>query len=375
MSGLPVTSDPRGALFGDEHDSYRESVRTHLQRTVSAAAEAWDEAGAIPAEALQAAAEHGFLGAGVPEEHGGLGLDDVRFPAIVAEEAMRALAPAFALVVLSHDDVPVRALRAAGAEAGSRRAQWLEGLASAELRAATTLHGKVTATAGGGGGLTLDGRVDAVVGGVGAGLFVVAASTDDGPVLVAVEAGAPGVTVEPAKPPIGLRAAGLATLTFERAVVDSEARLDGADADDLLAGERLLLALASVSGARAALDLTVAYVRDRRAFGTPIATFQNTRVMLGEAAAALDGAAALADRCLQARVDGRLTAAQAAAAKLLATEVHGRVVDTGVQLHGGYGYMLEYPIAHAFADARFLRLHGGSSQALAAETAAALDLG
>jgi acyl-CoA dehydrogenase len=359
----------RRDLFGDEHDSYRESIRTHLQRTVVGAAEQWDADAAIPPDVLRAAAEHGFIGAGAPEAHGGLGLDDPRFAAIVAEEAMLALVPAFALVVLAHDDVPVRALRAAAAADGGRRPAWLAAIASAQVQAATVLHGQVQATAGAG-GLRLNGTIDMVVGGLAAGLLIVAAEGDAGPVVAVVEAAAAGVGVTASRPPIGLRAAGFATVTLDDVAVEPDARLDAADLDDLLAGERLLLALAAVAGARAALDLTLTYVGDRRAFGAPIASFQNTRQLLGTASAALDGAQALADRCLRDRVDGCLTAAQAAAAKILATDVHGLVVDTGVQLHGGYGYMLEYPIAHAFADARFLRLHAGTSQSLADEVAA-----
>ncbi len=120
------------------------------------------------------------------------------------------------------------------------------------------------------------------------------------------------------------------------------------------------------------LDTTVTYVADRKAFGTPIARFENTSQLLGAVAAELQGAQALVDRALGALVAGTLSLADAAAAKYLASEVLGRAVDTGVQLHGGYGYMLEYPISHAYADARFLRLHGGTSQALRSEVAVAL---
>jgi acyl-CoA dehydrogenase len=314
-------------LATDEQVAYRESVRTFLERGSD--------------DPLRAAAEHGFVAMGVPEEHGGLGIDDPRFAAIVMEEAMRAAQPSLALVLAAHGDVPVRALVADGGHG-----EWLAGLASGELRAATALHAR-------------DGFALAVVGAAQADLLIVGAA--------AIEAAA--ATIEPIDAPVGLQEAGLANVTFDPAAVTP---LPGADVEDLLIGERLLLALGAVAGARAALDLTVDYVRDRRAFGTPIADFQNTRQLLGAADARLRGAAALTERVLQDRVEHRLSAADAAAAKLVATEAHAQVVDAGVQLHGGYGYMLEYPIAHAYADARFLRLHGTASQDLRDELGAAV---
>jgi acyl-CoA dehydrogenase len=314
-------------LATDEQVAYRESVRTFLARGSD--------------DPLRAAAEHGFVAMGVPEEHGGLGIDDVRFAAIVMQEAMRAGQPALALVLTAHGDVPVRALVADGGHGN-----WLAGLATAELRAATALHAR-------------DGFAPAVVGAAHADLLIVGAA--------AIEANA--ATIEPIDGPVGLGDAGLANVTFDPAAVTP---LPGVDLEDLLVGERLLLALGAVAAAQAALDLTVDYVRDRRAFGTPIASFQNTRQLLGAAGAQLRAAEALAERALQQRVDGRLSAADAAAAKLAATEAQAAAVDAGVQLHGGYGYMLEYPIAHAYADARFLRLHGTPSQDLRDELGAAL---
>jgi len=316
-------------LATDEQLAFRESVRTFLARGSD--------------DPLRAAAEHGFVAMGVPEEHGGLGVEDVRFAAIVMEEAMLAGQPSLALVLAAHGDVPVRAL-----VAGGGHGEWLEALATGERRAATALHAR-------------DGFAPAVVGAAQADLLIVA--TPDG--VAATEA----VMIEPIDAPVGLQAAGLANVTFDPAAATP---LPGADLEDLLIGERLLLALGAVAAARAALELTIDYVRDRRAFGTPIASFQNTRQLLGAVDAKLRAAAAFAQRALQARVDGTLAAADAAAAKLVATEAHAEVVDAGVQLHGGYGYMLEYPISHAYADARFLRLHGTPSQDLRDALGAAL---
>ncbi|WP_354698560.1 putative acyl-CoA dehydrogenase fadE25 [Paraconexibacter sp. AEG42_29] len=358
--------------FDDEHETYRESFRTHLERTVLGASEAWDEAGRIPDAVIRAAAEHGFVGVGVPEDMGGLGVDDVRYPAIIVEEAMHALVPAFALVLIAHDDIPTRALRAGTPD--SRRAAWLERVVTAELRATSALHSRIRA-ASSGDGLVLDGIARMVVGGIDAGLLILLVTTDEGPRIVALERDASGLSVTPSAPPLGLRAAGFADVTLDDVHVQADGILIDADVEELLTVERLLLAAAAAAGARAALGLTIDYVRDRRAFGAPIGSFQNTRQALGRVAAELDGAESVVDGCLGDHRHGRVTAGRAAAAKLLATSVHGRAVDAGVQFHGGYGYMVEYAIAPAFIDARFLSLHGGSDQELAEAVAANLGLG
>ena len=169
---------------------------------------------------------------------------------------------------------------------------------------------------------------------------------------------ADGVTVEPSEPPIGLDAAGLATVRFDGA----EAILLDGDPELLEIDQALSLAVTSLAGARAALRITIDYVSERRAFGVPIADFQNTRRVLAEVAADADVADAFVERALRRQIDGSLDARGAAVAKLVCTELHGRAVDTGLQLHGGYGYIMEYEIAHAFADARYWRLAGVTNQ-------------
>jgi alkylation response protein AidB-like acyl-CoA dehydrogenase len=129
-----------------------------------------------------------------------------------------------------------------------------------------------------------------------------------------------------------------------------------------LAQERLGIALAGVAAARAALDWTLAYVKERNAFGKAIGSFQNSRFVLAELHAAITAAQTFMDRCVEALDRGELTPAEAAMAKLLGTDLQGRVTDACVQLHGGYGYMLEYPIARAYADARVTRIYGGTNE-------------
>jgi alkylation response protein AidB-like acyl-CoA dehydrogenase len=131
---------------------------------------------------------------------------------------------------------------------------------------------------------------------------------------------------------------------------------------DRLPQERLSMAVCGVAGARAALELTLAYVKDRKAFGAPIGSFQNTRFRMAEMATEIDIAQTFVDRCIEALNDGELTVADAAKAKWWCTELQGRVVDACLQLHGGYGYMLEHPIARAYADARVTRIYGGTTE-------------
>jgi alkylation response protein AidB-like acyl-CoA dehydrogenase len=326
-------------LFDDEHEAYRESFRSFLERVVVGEYAGWQQTGSIPREVFAVAGEHGFAAMQVPEAHGGVGIDDFRFNLVLAEETMRAGVAGFGLMLATHNDVCVPALVAGGHPQ-------LETLASGEVLAAWAGPGDIATRDG-----KLVGEAKGVVNGGVADLVLVA--LDDGVAVV----DARRLRRERAEPLVGMRACDRADLTF-----------DGVPVGELLpphaANEPLSIAALALGGARAALSWTLDYVRERRAFGIPIAEFQNTRYALADVAAELEVTQAYLDACVLERNAGELAPGRAAAAKLRATELHGRAVDWGVQLHGGYGYMLEYPIAHAFADARYLRLHGGSSEAM-----------
>jgi acyl-CoA dehydrogenase len=338
-------------LFAPEHDDYRESFRTFLDREVKPAYRDWAKERRIPAEILGHAGEQGYLGMSVPEEHGGLGIDDPRFGAVIGDEAMRAGAPALALALTMHSDVALPAILRGAPDAWQE--EQLPALASGE-RLATVVRGEIMLD-----GEALTGEAAMVVNGTVAEVFVVIASTTDGErALALIRSDAGGVSVEHSDPPIGLDPAGLATVRFDRA---QAIRLE-TDVGALETDEAFALAATAVAGTRAALAITTEYVSDRRAFGIPIADFQNTRRVLAEVAADADVAEAFVERALRLRVAGSLDARTAAIAKLVATELYGRAVDTGLQLHGGYGYIMEYEIAHAFADARFWRLAGIPNQ-------------
>jgi len=324
-------------LFEDEHEAYRDSVRSFLARSVVPTYADWQKAGTVPRDVFAVAGEHGFAAMQVPEERGGAGIDDFRFNVVLAEETMRAGVAGFALMLTTHNDVCVPALIAAGHPD-------LEAVAAGELLAAFVGPGRVSAEGG-----RLRGAARGVVNGGVAGVVLVA--TERG--VAIVEAAA--ARREPAEPIVGMRACDRADLTFDDVPHGELLPLHGAD-------EQLSVAVLSLAGAHAAFAWTFDYVHERKAFGIPIAEFQNTRYALADVIAEIEVTQSYLDACVLERNRGDLSARRAAVAKLRATETLSRAVDWGVQLHGGYGYMLEYPIAHAFADARFLRLHGGTSE-------------
>jgi alkylation response protein AidB-like acyl-CoA dehydrogenase len=365
---------PKRELFDDEHEAFRESFGRFLEGEVIPVHPEWEDGG-VPREVFQALGEHGFVAMQVPEELGGAGIDDFRFNAVLDEELMRANLAGLALMLAVHNDVCLPLLVEHSRE--DPRAAWLPGLAAGELIAALASADPAPRAERRGDGWLVSGEAPGVVNGGIADLLVTVTETGKGPLLVVVEASAPGVRREPAPELVGPRIVDRAELRFEGVEVPDSAVLEEEGADLMARQEtaqRLSLAVLAVAGARAALAITLDYVRERRAFGQPIASFQNTRYALADVVAELDASEAFVDACVGERNAGRLTPHRAASAKLRATEIYGRTVDWGVQLHGGYGYMLEYPIAHAFAAARFLRLHGGTSEAMKDAVATSLGI-
>ena len=369
----------RRTIFDDEHEDFRASWRTFLEREVSPHYEGWERGHLVPREVFAKAGQHGFLGMSVPEEHGGAGVDDFRFNAVLSEEAQRAGVGSVHLGMSVHSDICLPYFMRYATE--EQKERWLPGLASGELIAAiamtepgtgSDLAGISATAARKGGEYVVNGAKTFITNGINADLVITAVRTDRGErhrglSLLVVERDTPGFERGRNLEKIGTHAQDTAELFFDDARVPAE-NLLGNEGEGFaylvsnLPQERLSIAVAGVAAAEAAIQWTVEYVRDRKAFGAPIGSFQNTRFELAEMRTEVDVGQAYVDRCVEALNAGELTAEDAAGAKWWCTELQGRVVDRCLQLHGGYGYMLEYPIARAYADARVTRIYGGSNE-------------
>ena len=369
----------RRRLFEAEHEAFRGSVRTFLTKEVTPHMEAWDAEGIVPRQLFTTAGAAGFLGMAIPVEFGGGGVADFRFNAVLGEEIMRAGVAGAGLGLSLHNDICLPYFLDLTTEEQQRR--WLPGIASGELITAVAmtepgmgsdLAGMATTARRQSDHYLVNGSKTFITNGINADLVITAVKTDaaqrhQGISLLVVERGMAGFERGRKLVKLGQHAQDTAELFFRdvRVPIDNLLGTQGrgfAHLVDRLPQERLSMAVSAVAAARAALDLTLAYVKERKAFGQPIGSFQNTRFRLAEMATEIDIAQAYTDGCVEALNAGELTVADAAKAKWWCTELQGRVVDGCLQLHGGYGYMLEYPIARAFADARVTRIYGGTTE-------------
>lgn len=369
----------RRRLFEAEHEAFRESVRAFVTKEISPRLADWEADGIVPRELFTTAGAAGFLGMAIPAEFGGGGVADFRFNAVLDEEIMRAGAAGAGLGLSLHNDICLPYFLDLATEEQQRR--WLPGIAAGELVTAiamtepgmgSDLAGMTTTAHRKADHYLVNGSKTFITNGINADLVITAVKTDpaqrhQGMSLLVVERGMAGFERGGKLVKLGQHAQDTAELFFRdvRVPLDNLLGTQGrgfAHLVDRLPQERLSMAVAAVAAARAALELTVAYVKERRAFGQQIGSFQNTRFRLAEMATEIDIAQTFTDRCIEALNDGELTVADAAKAKWWCTELQGRVVDGCLQLHGGYGYMLEYPIARAFADARVTRIYGGTTE-------------
>lgn len=371
----------RRTLFTQDHEDFRLLVRDFLEREVVPVYEEWRQAGLVPRELFTSLGKLGIIGTAIPEEYGGGGQDDYRYNVVIQEECARAVVTLGGL--RTHLDVVVPYFT--GLASAAQQGRWFPGLASGELYTAiamsepgagSDLAGIVTTAVRDGDSYLLNGAKTFITGGYHADLVIVVARTDahpknrrDGLSLLVVEKGMPGFTVGRKLDKLGLTVQDTVELSFVdvRVPVANLLGAEGAAFSNLgrnLAQERLAIAVGAVAQSRAAIDLTVSYVRDRKVFGQPVAHFQNTKFELAAMAAELEAAQAMLDTAITALVSGELSAVDAAKTKLFCTETQGRVVDRCLQLHGGYGYVLEYPIARLYADARVSRIYGGTSEVM-----------
>ncbi|HEY2142563.1 MAG TPA: acyl-CoA dehydrogenase family protein [Solirubrobacteraceae bacterium] len=369
-------------LFEDVHEDFRASFRTFLEREVlgeEGRYGEWEREGIVPREVFAKAGAGGFLGMAVPERHGGAGVEDFRFNLIIGEETQRAGVGSFGLGITLHNDICLPYFLSYCTE--EQRARWLGGIASGKLITAiamtepgigSDLASMSTRARRDGDHFLVDGTKTFITNGINADLVIAAVKTDPserhrGISLLVIERGMEGFSRGRNLEKIGQHAQDTAELSFADVRVPMK-NLLGEEGEGFrylvsnLPQERLSIAASAVAAAEAALGWTLEYVRERRAFGQPIGSFQSARFTLAEIRTETEIARAYVDRCVQALDAGELSAEDAAMAKWWCTELQGRVVDRCLQLHGGYGYMLEYPIARAFADARVTRIYGGANE-------------
>jgi alkylation response protein AidB-like acyl-CoA dehydrogenase len=369
----------RRTLFDDEHDLFRDSVRRFIAAEAAPHNERWERAGIVDRELFTAAGAHGFLGMAVPERYGGGGVDDFRYNLVIAEEVQSGGINAVGLGWTLHNDICLPYFLSLCTD--EQKERWLPGICSGELITAiamtepgigSDLASMTTTARRDGDDYVVNGSKTFITNGINADLVITAVKTDPtqrhrGMSLVVVERGMEGFERGRNLDKIGMHAQDTAELFFTDVRVPVANRLgdEGEGFRHLVANlpqERLSIAATGVAAAKAVLDDTLGYVKERQAFGQPIGTFQNSRFRVAEMATEIEIAQSFIDRCVLALNDGQLTAEEASMAKWWCTELQGRVADACVQLHGGYGYMTEYPVARAYADARITRIYGGTTE-------------
>ncbi len=365
------------AIFEPEHESFRAAVGTFLDQEVVPFHEQWEADGICDREVWKKAGAQGLLALQLPEEHGGGGTDDFRYNVVIGEEMTRrgVYGAAFPLF----NDMIVPYLVASTNE--EQRERWFPGLCSGEQIAAiamtepgagSDLQGIRTTAVDAGDHYVLNGQKTFISNGILADLVIVVARTDpeaghQGISLLMVERGMEGFERGRNLEKVGQHAQDTAELFFADVKVPKENLLGEEGAGFLylmtnLSQERLSIAVSAVSACELAFDESLRYAKDRTAFGKPIGSFQHNRFVLAEMATEAHIARVFIDDCIAKHVRGELDTATASMAKWWSTELQKKLVDQGVQLHGGYGYMMEYPIARAYVNSRVQTIYGGTTE-------------
>ena len=369
----------RRTIFEPEHDAFRESVRAFCDKEIVPHHKEWEAAGIVPRELWLEAGKQGFLGFMVPEEYGGGGQRDFRFNAVLIEELTRcgASGPGFGV----HTDINSAYLLDLATD--EQKGRWLPGFASGELitaiamtepGAGSDLQGIATTAVRDGDHYVLNGAKTFISNGILADLVIVVAKTApdegyQGISLFVVERGMAGFDRGRNLDKIGLKAQDTAELFFDDVRVPVMNRLGDEGQGfvylmERLPQERLAIAVVAAAACETVLDLTTEYVKSRTAFGRPVGSFQNSRFTIAEMATETQLARVYVDRCIEELEAGTLTVSDAAMAKWWTTELQKRVVDQCLQLHGGYGYMSEYPISKAYLDTRIQTIYGGTTEVM-----------
>ncbi|MCW2646337.1 MAG: hypothetical protein QOG07_3223 [Pseudonocardiales bacterium] len=380
--------------YGADHEAFAEAFRAFADKAIVPNYMEWERAGITPRDVFTEAGKSGFLGMQVPEEYGGGGVDDFRFNQILDEQVAQAGITGSGLGITLHNDTCLPYFLSYCNDEQKQR--WLPGIVSGELitaiamtepGAGSDLTGIRTNAKRDGDHYVVNGSKTFITNGINADLVVTAVRTGEdkhgdrhsGMSLLILERGMEGFERGRNLDKLGLHSQDTAELSFTDVRVPV-ANLLGTEGEGFaqlvkkLPQERMSIAVSAVAESQAAFDNTLRYVQDRKAFGTTIGSFQNTKFVLAEIATEIDVAQAFVDRCVDRLNDGELDAADAAKAKWWTTELQGRIIDRCLQLHGGYGYMTEYAVSRAYADARVTRIYGGSTEIMKGVVSKSLGL-
>ncbi len=364
-------------IFDAEHESFRDAVGTFLDKEVAPHHEQWERDGIVDREIWEKAGSQGLLGLQLDEEYGGGGTDDFRYNIVLGEEMARRGIYGCAFPLFNDMIVPYF-LASANDEQKQRwfpdlcAGRSIAAIAMTEPGAGSDLQGIRTTAIDQGDHYLLNGQKTFISNGILADVVIVVARTDPeaghkGISLLVVERGMEGFERGRNLDKVGQHAQDTAELFFENVKVPKANLLgeEGAGFGYLmvnLSQERLSIASAAATACEVVLEQTLSYAKERTAFGKPIGSFQHNRFVIAEMATEAHIARVFLDDCIRLHVAGELDAKTASMAKWWITELQKRLVDQGVQMHGGYGYMMEYPIAKAFVDSRVQTIYGGTTE-------------
>ena len=364
------------SLFTPDHTAFRDSFRKFLEKEVMPFHEAWEEQGYVDRKVWQSAGANGFLCTSMPEQYGGSAADRL-YSVILMEEASYAGASGLGFGL--HSEIVAPYLLNYGTDAQKEkylpamaRGEVITAIAMSEPSAGSDLQGIKTTAVDQGDHYLVNGSKTFITNGWHADLVITVAKTNPalgakGTSLLLVDRDMPGFEKGKRLKKMGLKAQDTSELFFNNVKIGKEQRL-GAEGQGFiylmqeLPWERLQIAIVAVASAQAAIDMTLAYCKERKVFGKALASYQNTRFKLAEMQTEVQIAQVFVDQCIALSMNHKLDTATASMAKYWTTDLQCKVIDECVQLHGGYGYMLEYPIARAYLDARVQRIYGGTNE-------------
>jgi acyl-CoA dehydrogenase len=380
-------------LFNAEHEAFRDSFRRFVDKEIAPHHEAWEEQGFVDRQVWNKAGDNGFLCMTLPEAYGGSDADKL-YSVVQMEEIARTGFTGIGFGL--HSEIVAPYIQHYGTEEQKKKylpllasGAMVGAIAMSEPAAGSDLQGvKSTAIRQPDGSYLLNGSKTFITNGWHADLVIVVAKTDPnagakGTSLLLVERGMPGFEKGKRLKKLGMKAQDTSELFFDNVKLPAEHLLGGPAMEgrgficlmEQLPWERLQIAIGAVAAAQAAIDWTVQYTKDRKVFGQTVATFQNTRYKLAELQTEVQVARVFVDKCCELVVEDKLDTATASMAKYWCSDLQCKVMDECLQLHGGYGYMWEYPITRAYADARVQRIYGGTNEIMKEVISRGMGLG